>query len=110
MSQEEAEVNFEQFDVNNDPLDELLKTIAKSCVSNNWHRTDNHDAGWHYFTDSELKEMNRLVVWEYKYNGGYCFLDEKGGKEGMIRLYAGNANPKWCFELEKDGEITYDLA
>ena len=38
-------------------------------------------------------------------DGGYCFLNDNGGKTGLIRFYSGYANPKWSFEMKADNEI-----
>ena len=40
-------------------------------------------------------------------DGGYCFLDDNGGKTGLIRFYSGDSNPKWSFEMKADGDIKW---
>lgn len=77
-----------------------LHRIARECIQNNWHRTDCSDGGWHYFSDEELAAINERTGNDFDY--GYCFLDEDGGTEGLIRLEAGDANPKWSFWKEGD--------
>ena len=42
-------------------------------------------------------------------SGGYCFLNESGGEDGLIRFLSGNENPKYSFFLE-DGKIQWDWA
>ena len=88
-------------------LDDLLKCIAEKCIANNWYRTDDASGGYHYFTQDELKEYNELQPRE-PIDGGYCFLDEDGIPEGMIRSYSGNCNPKWSFWIE-NGELKIDF-
>ena len=84
-----------------------LHRIANECIKNNWYRTDGMDGGWHYFTNDELSAINDRTGNSFDY--GYCFLDEDGGTEGLIRLEAGNANPKWGFWKEGDS-LKIDLA
>ena len=84
-----------------------LHRIAKECITNNWYRTDSGDGGWHYFSDEELAAINERTGNNFDY--GYCFLDEAGGTEGLIRLVAGHANPKWMFWME-DCALKIDLA
>jgi hypothetical protein len=74
-----------------------LHRIARTCIENNWHQPDSKNGGWHYFTHKELSELNQRTG--NKFDGGYCFLDEDGGKEGLIRLEEGHTiNPKWSFD------------
>lgn len=84
-----------------------LHRIARECIQNNWHRTDCSDGGWHYFSDEELAAINERTGNNFDY--GYCFLDEHGGTEGLIRLVAGHANPKLIFWME-NGALKIDLA
>ena len=84
-----------------------LHRIARGCIQNNWYRTDYSDGGWHYFSDEELAAINERTGNNFDY--GYCFLDEDGGTEGLIRLEAGDANPKWSFWKEGDS-LRVDLA
>lgn len=77
-----------------------LHRIARECIQNNWHRTDDKDGGWHYFSGEELAAINERTGNVFDY--GYCFLDEDGGTEGLIRLEAGHDNPKWSFWKEGD--------
>lgn len=83
-----------------------LHRIVRMCIINNWHRTDGSEGGWHYFTKTELDEINGRTG--NRFDHGYCFLDEDG-KEGMIRLNQGHCNPKWSFWMEGDRTII-DLA
>eukprot|EP01084_Bolivina_argentea_P275714 470286_1 len=96
------DINFSKTSMN---IDSILIDIAKATIKNNWHRT----CGWHYFTTDELKRINEIIKGEIRIDGGYCFLDEKNGKEGLIRLYCGDANPKWGF-IEKDNQIDVGFA
>lgn len=84
-----------------------LSRIAKMCIKKNWRRTDNHDGGWHYFTKMELKKINKNL--DENFDSGYCFLDSKEGEEdaGLIKLFVGDANPRWVFWVEK-GKIVVD--
>jgi hypothetical protein len=84
-----------------------LHRIANLCITNNWYRTDGMDGGWHYFTTEELAAINDRTGNSFDY--GYCFLDEDGSTEGLIRLEAGNVNPKWSFWKEGDS-LKIDLA
>jgi hypothetical protein len=77
-----------------------LHRIARECIQNNWHRTDYGGGGWHYFSDEELAAINERTGNDFDY--GYCFLDEDGGTEGLIRLWVGQANPKWSFWKQGD--------
>ena len=84
-----------------------LHRIARKCIENNWSRTDHSEGGWHYFTQAELVEINTTTG--NRFDSGYCFLDEDGGTEGMIRLWQGQMNPKWSFWL-KGERLMIDLA
>lgn len=77
-----------------------LHRIARECMRSNWHRTDGVDGGWHYFSEEELAAINERTGNNFDY--GYCFLDENGGSEGLIRLEEGHANPKWMFWMDGD--------
>jgi len=93
-----------------DEVDEFgaeLHRIAKECITNNWYRTDSGDGGWHYFSGEELAAINERTGNNFDY--GYCFLDEAGGTDGLIRLVAGDANSKWMFWMEI-GALKIDLA
>lgn len=85
-----------------------LHRIARLCILNNWFRTDWSDGGWHYFTKKELDEINSRTG--NGFDSGYCFLDEDGGTDGLIRLWQGHAlNPKWSFWMES-GSLKLDWA
>lgn len=108
MSDHYGRKNDIEFEGND--LDEVLISIAKTTIKNNWFRTDDRMGGYHYFTNDELERLNEhLSIDEEKCSGGYCFLDEEGGSDGMIRLYAGECNPKWSFWKENN-EVKCDLA
>jgi hypothetical protein len=78
----------------------LLVQLAKHCISHNYHRTDNNDGGWYYFTENDFEAMNNAFTGEHPMgiDGGYMFLEKDGGQEGMIRLEDDQGcNPKWDF-------------
>lgn len=90
-------------------IDELLKILAKYCIAKNFYRRENT---FHDFTKDEKSVINRYSASKPKLhiNDGYMFLDDDGGKDGMIRLYPkGGGNPKWSFWDEK-GEMMIDYA
>jgi len=89
-----------------DLMQAQLKRIAKECIENNWSRTDRSDSGWHYFSDNELSVVNERAGTSFR--SGYCFLDEDGGTEGLIRLEGEEVNPKWTFRMD-DEELIIEL-
>lgn len=91
--------------MNDDPLQDTLVDVANMCIRNKWHRTGS--GGYHHFSQAEMEHINDRSGCEF--DSGYCFLDETGGSEGMIRLYYGESNPKWSFWIE-DGQMRVDLA
>lgn len=105
-----ANIDLNELDSLWDEDDEFgaeLHRIARECIQNNWHRTDYGDGGWHYFSDEELAGINERTGNDFDY--GYCFLDEDGGTEGLIRLWVGHDNPRWMFWKEGDS-LKIDLA
>ena len=84
-------------------LNKLLIDIAKMCIKNNYHRELFPKESLGY--DLTFSELSELQAKFRCYVGGYCFLDEDGGDEGMIRLYTKNSNPKWSFFRNGEGEI-----
>ena len=105
------QIDFEDLDSlwsEDDVFGAELHLIAKRCIENNWHRTDSHCGGWHYFSCEEIAGINERTG--NSFDSGYCFLDEEGGDEGLIRLWQGHAiNPKWSFWIE-DGKLKIDIA
>jgi hypothetical protein len=90
-------------------IDELLRILANYCKAKNFYRKENE---FHDFTNDEVSVINIYSVGKSKVriNGGYMFLDDDGGKEGMIRLYPNDGcNPKWSFWDEKE-EMRIDYA
>ena len=87
---------------------DLLPILAKYCVANNFYRKGNE---YHHLTRKDVKEINKYYVGELDpwVLGGYIFLDDNGGEEGMIRLYSPEGNPKWSF-WEEDGKMMVDMA
>lgn len=90
-----------------DILNAELLRIAKMCIKNNWRRTGSHDEGWHYFTQNELRIINKNL--DDTFESGYCFLDSKEDEEdaGLIKLFIGDSNPRWVFWVE-NGNLTVD--
>jgi len=89
-------------------VNDLLPILAKYCIANNFYRKGNE---FHELTPGEVKRINKSYVGELKpwILGGYMFLDDDGGKEGMIRLYSREGNPKWSF-WEENGMMKIDFA
>ena len=89
-------------------IDDLLPILAKYCIANNFYRKGNE---FHELTPGEVKKINKSYAGEGKpfVDGGYMFLDDDGGKGGMIRLYSGFYNPKWSF-WEENGKMMIDFA
>jgi hypothetical protein len=82
-------------------IDTLIKTIAKTAIRKNLVRKNND---FYNFTNREIHCMNHNYKGEEPMNieGGYVFLDDDGGNEGMVRLYIDDCNPKWSFWVEDD--------
>ena len=90
---------------NNHMDDKAIKYIANMCIENNWYRIGNT---FHDFDDAFITTLNEKFP-SILLDGGWCFLNESGGKDGVIRFYSGPENPKYCFFV-KDGEIEWDYA
>lgn len=94
-------------------VDELLLQLAQWCINNNFYRKDRgpgqqrHPDPFRHFTDCEIDHMNETSAQASsrpRLDGGFVFLDESNGTEGMIRLYLEpHGNPKWSFWME-DGK------
>ena len=91
-------MDFEEISV-----DQAIKYVANYCITNNLYRQGNT---FHEFDDSFVNTLNAMFP-NLDVDGGYCFLDDNGGKTGLIRFYSGDANPKWSFEMKADGEIEW---
>ena len=91
-------MDFEEISV-----DQAIKYVANYCITNNLYRQGNT---FHEFDDSFVNTLNAMFP-NLDVDGGYCFLDDNGGKTGLIRFYSGHANPKWSFEMKADGEIEW---
>jgi len=94
-----------------DSIDDLLTILGDWCIRKNLYRKSNE---FHNFTDKEIFVINRnsRCIFEGKrtiIQGGYVFLDDENGTEGMIRLYIDDANPKWSFWKEGD-KMMVDMA
>jgi hypothetical protein len=103
MKMKEAEMNMRPYTT----LDELLLILAKWCVKMNYYEKEEEDEPHHTLTKVEMWVINRnsRINGGFEVEDGYLFLDDKGGKEGMIRLYPkGNGNTKWSFWME-DGVL-----
>ena len=61
---------------------------------------------FHEFDDSFVNTPNAMFP-NLDVDGGFCCLNDNGGKTGLIRFYSGDANPKWGFEMKADGEIEW---
>lgn len=88
-------------------IDGLLSQLARFCIDQNLYRRGN---AFYYFKDNELEQMNQCSLLEgLELDGGYMFLFDPHGKEGIIRLNAGSADPKWYF-IEENNELKFDWA
>ena len=92
-----------------DCVDALLIELAKYCIKNNLYRQANT---FYSFNRDEIKSMNDMDTCDdgATLKGGYMFLDDPNGTEGMIRLNFTNGNPKWSFWINKDGVLEVDYA
>jgi hypothetical protein len=92
----------------NTALNALIKYIANQCIDKNLYRVGNE------FHDLEVPNLNRMFFREMPHlqlMEAYCFLDEVGGNDGMIRLYAKDgSNPKYSFWINDKGDICYQHA
>lgn len=86
-------------------LDKAIKYVATMCVQKNWHRIGNT---FHEFDDTFVTTLNKKFPL-LCLDGGYCFLNESGGEDGLIRFLSGSCNPKYCFFI-KDGKMQWDWA
>ena len=93
-----------------DNIDDLLVQLAKVCIDFNLYRKDDE------YYDLTCRDLDVINEADYcvlpdndtsEIEGGYMFLDDINGTEGSIRLYSGEANPKWSFWVE-DGKIGVD--
>lgn len=87
-------------------IDELLQNIAKIAIERRCYRSGRRgDIGWWYFKSKDFP-----FAWEGGSYDGYAFLDhswserEKSEYSGLIRIYQGQSNPKWCFWVEKGSD------
>jgi hypothetical protein len=90
-------------------LDKAIKYVANMCIENNWYRNGNtFPQCFHEFDHTLITTLNEKFPL-LSLCGGYCFLNESGGEDGLIRFLSGNANPKYSFFL-KDGKVQWDWA
>jgi hypothetical protein len=89
-------------------IDELLRILAKYCIAKNLYRKENQ---FYDFTKDEKNVINKYSATKPKarIDDGYMFLDNDGGKDGMIRLFSKGDNPKWSFWDDK-GEMMIESA
>ena len=88
-------------------IDKIIVGLGKYCIRNNFYRKGND---FHHLTRKELDIINRMIPNEEPgIRGGYIFLDDNGGKEGLVRLYVCGCDPKWWF-TEVNGKIEFDIA
>lgn len=90
-------------------VDGLLLQLAQWCIDNNFYRKDLglgqrcHPNPFRNFTHYETEHMNEASAQarSLRLEGGYVFLDEPNGTDGMIWLYLEPCgNPKWSFWME----------
>ena len=95
-------------DAENTAYNALIEYIANQCINNNLYRVGNE------FHDLDAPNLNGVFFYatpHLKLMEAYCFLDENGGTEGMIRLYANDgSNPKYSFWINEKGDIAYSHA
>jgi len=89
-------------------INELVAQLAKYCIDHNLYRKGND---FYDFNHEEIRAMNRACKAKDApvLDGGYFFLWKPNESEGLIRLYAGDCNPKWGFWID-NGEIKVDWA
>lgn len=94
-------------------MTDLLIHLTAYCVAENFYRKENV---YHELTSDEMWAIRRShhptaeSMKEPRITGGCMFLDEEGGKDGMIRLYYGEGNSmKWSF-FEEDGQMKTEMA
>ena len=86
----------------------LIEYIANQCINENLYRVGNE---FHYLDVANLNRMSFSGMPHLMLVEAYCFLDENGGNEGMIRLVGNDmSNPKYSFWLNDKGEICYSHA
>ena len=96
-------------DGGHDEIHKCIEYVANECLNNNWYRKGND---FHHLDPDELNRMFFSdVEEEEQVMAAYCFLDEDGGTEGMIRLEClDGTNPKWSFGVNALGKIEYSFA
>lgn len=83
----------------------LIEYIANQCINNNQYRVGNE---FHYLDVPNLNRMFFRAMPCLRLMEAYCFLDENGGNEGMIRLILKDGcNPKYSFWVNEKGDIEY---
>jgi hypothetical protein len=90
----------------------LLRKLGNFAIKNNLYRKQNV---FFLIKPSLLKKMTAGMSLRIKngIDGGYMFLDEKGGKTGLIRLHLNEKagvnllNPKWDFKMNKKKILLY---
>ena len=92
-------------DAENTVHNAVIEYIANHCIKNNLYRVGNE------FHDLDVPNLNRMffrAMPHLKLREAYCFLDENGGKEGLIRLYLKDgSNPKYSFWINEKEDIAY---
>lgn len=88
-------------------LEDLVEQVAKYLIANNLYRKGND---FYHFSEATVAKMNSMDSrWAGAIEGGYGFLEEPDGKDGMVRLYIDNCNPKWGFAEEEGGGLWVDF-
>ena len=92
-------------------FDTALKAMCRHAIDNNWARGsgNGYDAFTH-FNEREFTRITGFTAPELEGMTGWAFLDEPGGREGVIRIYHNMSNPKWCFKQMWDGTIKLSWA
>jgi hypothetical protein len=87
-------------------LEDLVEQVAQYVIANNLYRKGND---FYHFSEATIAKMNSMDSrWAGAIEGGYAFLDEPDKKDGMVRLYIDNCNPKWGFGEKEGGGLWVD--
>jgi len=92
-------------------IDELLHKIAEWCISSKFYQKE---IGYKSFNKKDILKISPEGICKKIPNfSGYTFMEkeciETEEKQGMIRLYYGECNPKWSF-WTTNGIINIDFA
>lgn len=94
-----------------DDIDDLILQLAQICIKDNSYRKGNE---FRNFTEEELNIINKAHIGDRKdkleIEGGYMFLDDPNGRSGLVKIFSGNADPGWGFEMDATGRIEIDYS